>query len=315
MKYKLSLVCSALLLATAFTLVTRTNQRIKKYTQVETVWLDAEGNETTERPEADEYASLELPEVTYVSEAANELHTAQTHSTSVVTSSFTPSDIQLATATDDEAWQMISQGAFTSYPRGNYSQFLPTLQQLRSNYATTIHVPVWYWENPNDDTNFNKVTRQYTCTVNTAVADLFKHVFEDIYNNPAKPIINLGDSGMGTWVIRKKTSGSTLSAHALGVAIDINPSTGSFSVGGKVYGNGYRNATMSQVMWAQLPESHKKYHVLYDGSPIVETFKAYGFCWGGDWKSGTDCMHFSYLGDGVNARQVGRANYENRGRS
>ena len=146
------------------------------------------------------------------------------------------------------------------------------------------------------------------------IRNTFVHIFEDIYDDPSKPIINIADKGMGTWVLRGKNhnSANEMSAHALGCAIDINPSTGSVNINGKWYGNGYNQAVLSKEIWTQLPETHSKYHILYDGCPIVEVFKSYGFYWGGDWTSPKDCMHLSYIGDGSDARLIGVSNYEQR---
>ena len=160
----------------------------------------------------------------------------------------------------------------------------------------------------------SKKTITKTFAVNSKIASVFEHIFEDIYKHPSQPVINIGDKGMGTWVLRGKNhkDSNTMSSHSLGVAIDINPSTGSFYVNGKWYGNAYGQNKMPSSMWSQLPEVQKKYHVLYDGCPIVEIFKSYGFYWGGDWTSGTDAMHLSYIGDGSSARATGIKNFNER---
>lgn len=226
----------------------------------------------------------------------------------------TYSDVQLITMNDNLAWQVISNGIFDSYPSTSYNQNAAALSTLKQTNTETITVDVWYWANPNDQNDFAKVTRQKTFAVNSALADLFTHVFSDIYNDPSQPVFNLADKGMGTWVLRGKNHNGNagISAHALGAAIDINPSTGSLYVNGAWYGNGYGQRIMSAEMWNQLPESHTKYHIIYDGCPIAEIFKAYGFVWGGDWNSTKDPMHFSFLGDGSNAREKGIKNYNER---
>lgn len=212
---------------------------------------------------------------------------------------------------DDEAWVLLTDGLFTSYPSGSYASNKGKLQELYTTHMAMITVPVWYWEDPKDETNMAKKSTTKTFAVNDKLADLFIDVFNDIYHDPSQPVINLGDAGMGTWVLRGKNhnSNNSLSGHSLGTTIDINPSTGSFKVNGTWYGNGYGHRAMSKSTWEQLPECHDKYHVLYKDCPIVQIFKSYGFVWGGDWTSGTDCMHFSFLGDGSNARVNGQENY------
>lgn len=218
---------------------------------------------------------------------------------------------ELILLSDDEAWQLISDGVFSSYPTGSYSQHKNELKTIYDNKLVVIHVPVWFWAYPEDKTNMFKSTSTLNIAVNEELAELFINIFNDIYRDPSCPVINLKDAGMGTWVLRGKNhnNNSSISGHALGTTIDINPSTGSFNVNGQWYGNGYGHKAMSKSMWDQLPECHEKYQVIYKDCPIVQVFKSYGFVWGGDWTNGTDCMHFSFLGDGKNERVKGQENY------
>lgn len=271
------------------------------------VFSEQEVNWSTVLPEDDSFTTVTINEsevgATFVSIADK---------TSIA--SMTEHDRELAQLTENEAWTYISNGLFTEYPTTSFSANVDKLRKLQQSNTKTITVKCWYWEDPKDDTNMSKVSKTKTFAVNSSVACLFEHAFEDIYNDPAQPVLNLGDTGMGTWVLRGKNhdSSRTMSSHSLGCAIDINPSTGSFYVNGTWYGNAYGQKAMPESIWMQLPECHKKYHVLYDGSPIVVIFKSYGFCWGGDWTSGTDSMHLSFIGDGSSARAKGIQNYADR---
>lgn len=226
-----------------------------------------------------------------------------------VTSHRDADDIRKALMQENEAWDYVTNGLITSYPTQGLSYWEPYLRKLKQEDTVTITVDVWYWANPNDDTDMTKVAKQKTFAVNARFATTFEHIFADIFADESQPVFNLADTGMGTWVIRGKTSSNGVSAHALGICIDINPSTGSFFINGKWYGNGYGQQVMTADMWSQLPECHNKYHVLYDGCPIVEIFKAYGFYWGGDWDGTKDAMHIAFVGDGTRGRSRGIANY------
>ena len=228
-------------------------------------------------------------------------------------SSFNLDDRRIALLTEDEAWSYISNGLFTEYPTTSFNDNKDKLVQLQASNTKIISVKVWTWNSKNKE-DLTKKSDILTVAVNTKLAPTFEHIFQDIYNHPDKPIINLYDSAMGTWVLRGKNHNNnrTMSSHALGCAIDINPSTGSAYVNGVWYGNAYGQKAMPTNIWYQLPETQEKYNILYKDSPIVETFKAYGFYWGGDWDSGTDCMHLAYIGDGSSARAKAIKNYEER---
>lgn len=232
-------------------------------------------------------------------------------STSVKTKAITDEDIEIISMSESEAWSYLTNGIFNSYQKVPFISVRSKLVELQNTNTETITVKCWFWEDPADVANMHKVTVTKTFAVNTKLAETFQHVFEDIYNDPTKPIINIDDKGMGTWVLRGKNhnSNNTMSSHSLGTTIDINPSTGSFYVNGTWYGNAYGQKAMPYNIWQQLPETHAKYHVLYVGCPIVEIFKSYGFYWGGDWKSGTDCMHLGFIGDGSSCREIGYNNY------
>lgn len=208
---------------------------------------------------------------------------------------------------DEDAWAYLSDGQITSYPTQSFTALQGIIMDMYRKHAVTLTVKVWYWKNPSDQTDLRKVTRDLKITVHEGVAPLFRSIFDTIYKDVSKPVINIADAGWGTYSFRAKTAGGTPAGHCYGTTIDLNPSSGSFNIGGTVYGNGYGNKLMTKELWNSLPETHGKYHVLYEDCPIVVAFKQHGFYWGGDW-SVKDCMHFSYLGD-ISGRVKGIENY------
>ena len=304
----------------------------KRMMTIQPIFYDSFGNLTAESQVVEEVSDEDI-DVTYITtnimstpemeqkekeeEEGFVTHSVTSHEEDKKTgkkkrqTSFTQEDYHLLMLNDTEAWRLLTNGLFTEYPTIPYGQIKSQIQEVYNSNYCEIEVPIWYWENPSDDTNFKKITKTKKWVVNSAIAETCKHIFSDIYNDPSQPIINIADSAMGTWALRGKmhSDARTVSAHALGASFDINPSTGTFNVNGIVYGNGYGNDPMPKEVWYSLPQSHKKYNVLYKDCPVVKIFKAYGFYWGGDWNSGKDCMHLAFLGDGGNAREIGQQNY------
>lgn len=219
-------------------------------------------------------------------------------------------DVKLISMSDNDAWAYLTDGALTSYPDVPYKDIEDIIKLIYKNNSETIKVKVWTWKNSSDKSDLSKKTVTISLNVHRKLSSIFEKIFYDIYNNEYKPVINVNDTGMGTWVLRGKNHSvyNTLSAHSLGTAIDINPSTGTFSVNGTTYGNSYGSSMMPYDVWNVLPDNQTKYNVLYEDSPIVQIFKSYGFYWGGDWACGTDSMHFAFLGDS-SGRKKGFENY------
>jgi len=94
------------------------------------------------------------------------------------------------------------------------------------------------------------------------VAERFRSVFDEILEQ------GLNSKAYyfgGCFDFRQKRNGASLSTHAWGIAIDLNPETNRYGTSGDM-----------------APE-------------IVEIFKTFGFIWGGDWKGKMcDPMHFQY---------------------
>lgn len=152
--------------------------------------------------------------------------------------------------------------------------------------VTEITVPIRTWKsggghNPRTDT----VKKDKTITVNKAMASLWQAFFTDVYNEATDFVIN---DDLYCYSYRSVTGGGSLSAHAYGVACDINAS---------VLGNGYGDTSLSKSRWEDLPETRSKYQVVYKGSKIIEIAHKYTLINGSDWKDPHDAMHFSFIRD------------------
>ena len=112
-----------------------------------------------------------------------------------------------------------------------------------------------------------------TLQVNTKLANLVKKMFEEIYNDPSHPVID---------VIGGFRSPDGYPGHPFGVAIDINPDQNPMPGS---YGSmaNYKPGVDARSM----DNNH----------PIVKIIRdKYGWAWGGDFSGTKDYMHFSFWG-------------------
>jgi hypothetical protein len=93
------------------------------------------------------------------------------------------------------------------------------------------------------------------------------------------------------YVCRDTRGATTFSAHAYGVAIDVNP-----------FMNPYHRAekggdlVLPELASAYLDRSWRRPGMILPGGVVVRAFAAIGWHWGGDFRSVSDLMHFSANG-------------------
>jgi hypothetical protein len=89
------------------------------------------------------------------------------------------------------------------------------------------------------------------------------------------------------FVCRVVRGGTRFSAHASGLAIDVNP-----------FHNPYRrdDLVLPELASAYLDRSNVRPGMLLDGDVAVRAFEAIGWTWGGRWDDPLDTMHFSATG-------------------
>lgn len=110
--------------------------------------------------------------------------------------------------------------------------------------------------------------------VHKKCADAFEAWFKIIWQNAHESQSTIHNWGMdkfsGSFVVRPKRAGTTLSMHAYGCAIDFDAESNSFKDHTPFFSN---------------PTVH---------AAVVQPFKDLGGTWGGDWPNNTDGMHFQF---------------------
>ena len=88
---------------------------------------------------------------------------------------------------------------------------------------------------------------------------------------------------------RRVEGTSRWSQHAYGRAIDVNPIENPYvTASGKVFHAGSR---------AYVDRSRRRPGMAYAGGVLVESFRAVGWGWGGEWSGAKDYQHFSAAGN------------------
>ncbi len=91
----------------------------------------------------------------------------------------------------------------------------------------------------------------------------------------------------GAFVCRPVTGGTSYSEHAYGRAVDVNP-----------FQNPYvrDDLVLPELASAYLDRGRRSPGMVRAGGPVVATFAAVGWEWGGDYRSLKDYQHFSLTG-------------------
>ncbi|MGH3853674.1 MAG: M15 family metallopeptidase [Pseudonocardiaceae bacterium] len=129
-----------------------------------------------------------------------------------------------------------------------------------------------------------------------AVVGVFKRLFtigfplEEMRITP-KAVLNLPPTGDGNnteaFVCRPTRGQTRWSAHAYGLAIDLNP-----------FDNPYvkDDLVVPELASSYLNRDWMRPGMVHDGGPAVTAFESVGWTWGGRWPGPVDFMHFSVDG-------------------
>ena len=108
----------------------------------------------------------------------------------------------------------------------------------------------------------------------------------------AAPELDLPPTGDGNnttaFVCRPAVGQTRFSAHAHGLAVDVNPFLNPYRKGDLV---------LPELASSYLDRDWERPGMLAEGDVVVRAFDAIGWTWGGRWSSPLDLMHFSATGD------------------
>jgi D-alanyl-D-alanine carboxypeptidase len=89
------------------------------------------------------------------------------------------------------------------------------------------------------------------------------------------------------FVCRRARQQSSWSAHAYGLAVDVNPFHNPYQRSGLV---------LPELASAYLDRDWQRAGMIHGGGIVTDAFDAIGWTWGGSWQNTTDYMHFSATG-------------------
>jgi len=95
------------------------------------------------------------------------------------------------------------------------------------------------------------------------------------------------DNNTTAFVCRPAVGLTRWSAHARGLAVDVNPFQNPYSKGDLV---------LPELASSYLDRSHDRPGMIHDGDAVVRAFERIGWKWGGRWTSPVDRHHFSQTG-------------------
>lgn len=213
-----------------------------------------------------------------------------TDSTTAVNNHISNAEIrEILAMSDAEVWQGLTGGLLSARPNEETPANADAISAAVEAQLETITVPTWGWEDEADETNLNKVTKNRSFSVNSFLADIWIAFFTDLYHTDENFVI--ADNFYGCY--RNDVDGiGYKSAHTYGAGIDLN-----WYEAGNPDGNNVHIYTKEEV--EAMPESHLKYQIIYQDSPIVQIAHKYTMVWGGEFGgSYKDIMHFSFVCDG-----------------
>jgi len=181
---------------------------------------------------------------------------------------------------NDNVYSRINEKSYADNPNIPLSQ-LRYIKVLHYNYNGEIQVGelIVNAEIAEDCKNIFKELFQYKYQINSIrlIDDYWTENAESADNN------SMSANNSSAFCYRVKTGGSSLSNHALGYAVDINPVQNPYVSGTMVLpseGEAYVNRDNGHT------------HMIDHDDICYNIFIKYGFTWGGDWNKPKDYQHF-----------------------
>ena len=148
--------------------------------------------------------------------------------------------------------------------------------------------------------DFNSEIKDGELICNKQIADDLLEIFSTLYDNAyqidkiqlidvydADDDLSCADDNTACFNYRVVAGSTTLSKHALGMAIDINPFYNPYVT----YPDGKeRISPAGSEVYAD--RSNDNPHMIREGDLCYQLFIDHGFTWGGEWKSLKDYQHF-----------------------
>lgn len=190
---------------------------------------------------------------------------------------------------DEEKWYNLTGGRYKSRAEATarYHDNFEEEKAYWDNYVVTIKVPIWEWA---DRSKTAVIEREKHLKVNPNLATYWTNFFTDLHEAPEHYVIN----SLGCYNYRAAVNASSsISAHAMGCAVDINPSSD---------GMGYRyTAGEGSDVWKpwrsvnDIPpdKAYLKQEVCCFDSTWRDISNSYKLNWGATWTN-PDGMHFSF---------------------
>lgn len=129
------------------------------------------------------------------------------------------------------------------------------------------------------------------------VVEVFRELFDALFPIEEMRLVTTADleahptgdgNNTAAYVCRAARQQARWSAHAYGLAVDVNP-----------FQNPYRRGdlVLPELASAYLDRARPRPGMIRAGDVVTRAFATIGWTWGGTWRSPTDLMHFSATGD------------------